>query len=159
MIKKIEKRCYNEKPLILHSLRVGLRLMDLKQEKDVVIAGFLHDLLEDTDCRPEEIEEKFGRRAAKLVLACTFDKDIKDYKERWKKLISNIKRAGREAMIIKLADQMDNLPYYTLITDREKRQEVMWKHRSFIKECGNDLRELQIFRNYKKMVSAYRNNQ
>ena len=48
MIQKIRERCYNEKPLILHSIRVGLKLMGQKEEKEAVVAGFLHDLIEDT---------------------------------------------------------------------------------------------------------------
>lgn len=152
MVDKIEEHCYNEKPLILHSLRVGLKLMELKQEKDVVIAGFLHDLLEDTDCNPEEIEKEFGEKVARLVLACTFDENIKDYKERWRKLVFNIKQADHDAIIIKLVDQMANLPYYMLISNKQKKQEVIWKHRFFINECQNNLKELQIFHDYKKMV-------
>jgi len=60
MIQKIQERCYNEKPLILHSIKVGLRLLEQNKEKEVVIAGFLHDLIEDTDCKIKEIKEEFG---------------------------------------------------------------------------------------------------
>lgn len=155
MIQKIHEKCYNEKPLILHSIKVGMRLMELKESKEVVIAGFLHDLIEDTDCKIEEIKEQFGERVATLVTACTFDRNIKDYKERWRNLISNIKRVGRDALIIKLADQMENLPYYMLISDDEKKKEVMWKHRFFIDKCRCDLQELAVFREYEKMVSDY----
>ncbi|OGF74875.1 hypothetical protein A3B05_02920 [Candidatus Giovannonibacteria bacterium RIFCSPLOWO2_01_FULL_43_160] len=153
MIKKIEEHCYNEKPIIMHSLRVGSELMEFKQEKNIVIAGFLHDLLEDTDCKPKEIEKEFGKKVVRLVLACTSDENIKDYKERWRKLVSNIKQAGHDAIIIKLIDQIANLPYYIMISDKQKKQEVMWKHRFFIDECQNNLKELRIFKDYKKMVN------
>ena len=155
LIKKIQERCYNEKPLILHSIRVGLKLMEQGETKEVVIAGFLHDLLEDTDCKIKEIKSEFGEKVATLVAACTFDRDIKDYKERWLNLISNIKRAGRDAFIIKLIDQMENLPYYMLISDEEKKKEVIWKHRFFIDECSNDLQKLPMFKDYEKVVDSY----
>ncbi len=155
MVQKIQERCYNEKPLMLHCIKVGLKLMELKEAKEVVIAGFLHDLVEDTDCKLEEIESKFGKKAATLVGACTFDRNIKDYKERWSKLISNIKRAGRDALIIKLADQIENLPYYMLISDDEKKKEVMWKHKFFIEECKGGLKKLQMFKDYEKIVKDY----
>jgi len=155
MIQKIQERCYNEKPLILHSIRVGLKLMELKETKEVVIAGFLHDLIEDTDCKIEEIKDEFGERVATLVEACTFDRNIEDYKERWCHLISNIKRIGRDALIIKLIDQMENLPYYMLISDEEKKEEVMWKHKFFIEECGRDLQKLVIFKEYERMVGNH----
>lgn len=155
MIQKIKEKCYNEKPLILHSIKVGMRLMELKESKEIVIAGFLHDLLEDTDCKVEEIKEQFGERVATLVTACTFGRNIKDYKERWHNLISNIKRVGRDALIIKLVDQMENLPYYMLISDGEKKKEVMWKHKFFIEECKGDLNDLPIFKQYEEMVNNY----
>lgn len=155
LVKKIQKRCYNEKPLILHSIKVGLKLMEQRETKEAVIAGFLHDLIEDTDCKLEEIKNEFGERAATLVAACTFDRDIKDNKERWRNLISNIKRVGRDALIIKLIDQIENLPYYMLISDEEKKKEVMWKHKFFIEECRNDLKKLPIFKDYEKKVNSY----
>lgn len=151
-IQKIQECCYNEKPLILHSIKVGLKLMELNEAKEVVIAGFLHDLIEDTDCKLEEIKNKFGKRVATLVEACTFDRSIKDYKERWRKLISNIKRVGRDALIIKLMDQMENLPYYMLISDEEKKKEVTWKHKFFIEECRNDLVKVPMFKDYEKIM-------
>lgn len=155
MVEKIQERCYNEKPLILHSTRVGLRLMELNEAKDVVIAGFLHDLIEDTNCKIEGIKEEFGEEVATLIAACTFDRNVKNYKERWYNLISNIKRAGRDALIIKLIDQMENLPYYMLISNEEKKKEVMWKHKFFIDECRNDLQKLSMFKDYEEMVKNY----
>ncbi len=155
MVQKIQEKCYNEKPLILHSIKVGMKLMELRESKEVVIAGFLHDLLEDTDCKIEEIKEQFGERVAILVTACTFDRNTKDYKKRWCNLISNIKRAGRDAIIIKLIDQIENLPYYMLISDDEKKREVMWKHKFFIEECGDELNDLPIFKQYEKTVNNY----
>jgi len=155
LIQKIKGRCYNEKPLILHSIRVGLKLMKQNEAKEIVIAGFLHDLIEDTDCKIEEIKEEFGEKVAMLVTACTFDRNIKDYQKRWQKLITNLKQVGRDALIIKLVDQTENLPYYMLISDKEKKREVLWKHKFFITECGENLKELPIFKDYEKMVNGY----
>jgi len=155
LIQKIKERCYNEKPLILHSIKVGLKLMEQNEVKEIVIAGFLHDLLEDTDCKLKEIKSSFGERVAMLVAACTFDRNIKDYKERWQKLITNLKQVGRDALVIKLVDQKENLSYYMLISDGEKKKEVMWKHKFFIEECRNDLQKLSMFKNYEKMVESY----
>ncbi|KKT62469.1 MAG: Guanosine-3',5'-bis(diphosphate) 3'-pyrophosphohydrolase [Candidatus Giovannonibacteria bacterium GW2011_GWC2_44_9] len=155
LITKIQERCYNEKPLILHSIKVGLKLMEQNEEKEVVIAGLLHDLIEDTECKIEEIKEEFGKKVAMLVTTCTFDRNIKDYKESWRSLISNIKMAGRDALIIKLIDQMENLPYYILISNDEKKEEVMWKHKFFVDECRDELKGLLVFKDYEEMVRNY----
>jgi len=90
-----------------------------------------------------------------LVAACTFDRDIKDYKERWQKLITNLKQVGRDALVIKLVDQKENLSYYILISDEEKKKEVMWKHKFFIEECKSDLEKLPPFKDYQNMVENY----
>lgn len=120
-----------------------------------MIAGFLHDLFWDTDCRIEEIKKEFNERVATLVSACIFDRNVNDYKERWRKLISNIKQVGRDVLIIKFVGQMENLPYYMLILDQEKKQEVMWGHKFFIEECKDDLKDLLMFKGYEKMVKDY----
>ena len=153
MVSKITEYCSNEKPLILHSLKVGTKLIELGEEKDVVISGLLHDLLEDTKCKKEEIEKKFGKKVIKLVLACTFDRNIKDYKKRWKVSLTNIDKAGKEAFIIKLVDQMDNLPYYILILDKNRKEELIWKHKCFIECFNTKYSNIELFKEYKKLVS------
>ncbi len=101
------------------------------------------------------LKDEFREKVVTLVSACTSDQDIKGYKERWRNLISKIKRVGREALIIKLIDQMENLPYYSLILDEEKKKELIWKHKFFISECRNNLKKLQIFKDYEKMVNNF----
>lgn len=79
------RKCRNPKPVILHSLRVGLKLQELNQSKEVVIAGILHDLIEDTNCKISQIKKKFGSKVAKLVSACSLP-NIKNDKTRMIKL-------------------------------------------------------------------------
>ena len=153
IVNKITEHCSNEKPLILHSLRVGFKLMELGEKKEVVISGLLHDLLEDTNCKKEEIEKEFGNEVTKLVLACTFDKDIKDYKERWRVSLANINKAGRQAFIIKLMDQMDNLPYYILILDKIKKEQLIWKHKYFIECFDREYSDFELFCKYKESIN------
>jgi len=154
MVNKITEYCDNQKPLILHCTKVGIKLMTLGESVEVVIAGFLHDLLEDTKCTSEEIENQFGIEILNLVKACTFDKNIKDYQERWEKSLANIDKAGRDAVVVKLVDQMDNLPYYSNIEgDEELKQQVAWKHKYFIKYFSDKYSDLDLFKEYKIMVN------
>ncbi len=71
----------------------------------MVIAGVLHDFIEDTDCTAGQIEQEFGKRVADLVLALT-QEGIEDYKERWNVLLDKIKKIGQDAMIIKVVDML-----------------------------------------------------
>ena len=60
--KKLHQGQYrvSEEPYIIHPVEVVKILLDLKADTHTLMAGFLHDILEDTDTQPEEIEELFG---------------------------------------------------------------------------------------------------
>ena len=53
----VNEECRNEKPLILHGIRIGFKLAELEEPEEVVVAGILHDVVEDTNCKIEEIEK------------------------------------------------------------------------------------------------------
>lgn len=160
LIDCVRQNCRNPKPLILHCLRVGMKLLELDQPKEVVIAGILHDLIEDTDCKISQIKKKFGQKVAKLVFACT-QEDIDDYQERWHVLMKKIKRAGQGAMMIKIADAGSNLPYVLLMKDKEKIEQTLWKQRLILKELKPKLGDLEFFRafekKYEEVARALRN--
>lgn len=99
------------KPVVLHSIRVGMYLYNLGYPKDIVIGGILHDLLEDTDMFFDDLKEKFGEKVARLVRACSFDAAIQDKREQYNESFSRCLKEGKEALTIKIADLIDNLPY------------------------------------------------
>lgn len=142
----VRKNCRNPKPLILHSIRVGLKLVELKQPQKVVLAGILHDLVEDTNCTLGQIKKEFGPKVANLVSALTQEK-IKDYKKRWHILLSKIKKVGRGAMIIKVVDMHENLPYLLLIKNRQELKTILWKHNFAMGELQPYIGNLKIFKN------------
>jgi hypothetical protein len=56
-----------------HPIAVGELLTDDRQPPTVVVAGLLHDVLEDTDVTPAELRTRFGPDIARLVEALTQD--------------------------------------------------------------------------------------
>jgi len=99
------------KPVVLHSIRVGMYLYQLDYPRDIVISGILHDLLEDTDLSYDILKRKFGEKIARLVQACSFDVSIKDKKEQYNEVFTRCLQEGKEALLVKIADLIDNLPY------------------------------------------------
>jgi (p)ppGpp synthase/HD superfamily hydrolase len=99
------------KPVVLHSIRVGMYLYRLDYPKNVVIAGILHDLLEDTDVSFNDLKDKFGDNIACLVQACSFDASIRDKKEQYDEVFARCLKEGKEALLVKIVDLVDNLPY------------------------------------------------
>jgi (p)ppGpp synthase/HD superfamily hydrolase len=113
-----QKSRHNPKPVVLHSIRVGLHLYNLGCAKDIVIAAILHDVLEDTDVKIEEVKLKFGENVAKLVEANSFDESIQDKNERYKENFERCRKAGKDALIIKAADILDNADYFHLASTK-----------------------------------------
>lgn len=146
----VKKNNRNPKPLILHSVRVGMKLFDLSQPKEVIVAGILHDIIEDTNCKIGQIKKDFGLVVANLISALT-QEDIEDYKKRWHVLLNKIKKAGKEAMIIKVVDNNDNLIHYLpLVKDRQTIKESLWKHYFTIASLKPYLADIKVFKEYCK---------
>lgn len=57
LVHQIDKNGKNSKPVIFHSLKVGIHLYNLGYDKDIVIAGVLHDVLEDADVDSKEVKK------------------------------------------------------------------------------------------------------
>ena len=69
MIRKKDKT-----PYILHPLEAAVIVGSMTEDRDVISAAVLHDVVEDTDITIEEIEENFGPRVRALVESETEDK-------------------------------------------------------------------------------------
>lgn len=74
----------------------------------ILIAVILHDIIEDTDTKPEEISSIFGKEVLNLVLEVTDDKSLP--KEERKRLqIENAPNKSTGAKLIKIADKISNV--------------------------------------------------
>ncbi|MDO4719368.1 MAG: RelA/SpoT family protein [Peptostreptococcaceae bacterium] len=102
-------------PYIIHPLNVAIILAELKSDKETMVAGLLHDVVEDTGIRYEEIRDRFGEEVAFLVDGVTkiarlhekiSKKQIKQ--ESFLKLLSATHENVRVA-VIKLADRLHNM--------------------------------------------------
>ena len=102
----------NPKPVILHSILVGLSLAKLGYPIHVIQAGILHDVIEDSNTDIKSIKEKFGDRVATIVAACTYDDSIQDITEQYKDAMRRAAGVGKEALIVMAADLIQNEPYY-----------------------------------------------
>lgn len=115
-------------PYFNHCIRTALNLVYLKVDSQSIIAALLHDSLENTPVKIEEIKNRFGEEIAKLVEGVTKISSYK-YKERnisqaenLKRLILSIIEDPRVA-IIKLADRLDNMRTLKFLPE-EKRKRI-----------------------------------
>lgn len=102
----------NPKPVILHSILVGLSLAELNYPIHVIQAGFLHDTIEDSSANIESIKKQSGDKVAAIVAACTYDRSIRDKTEQYKDAMRRAAETNKEALIVMAADLIQNEPYY-----------------------------------------------
>lgn len=62
---------YNGGPFIAHPIEVARFLEELGKSEDIIAAGYLHDILEDTDVTYDMVVKNFGEKIASLVRECT----------------------------------------------------------------------------------------
>ncbi|USZ70020.1 HD domain-containing protein (plasmid) [Halorussus salilacus] len=132
LVQSFESSGNNPKPVVLHSTRVGMDLYDRDYGKNIVISGFLHDLLEDTDVTSDEIRSKFGKDVANIVEATSFDENIDDYLERHYDIYKRCFELGRSAVAVKAADILDNSDYYGLGGSESLKKNQIEKMNYFI---------------------------
>jgi (p)ppGpp synthase/HD superfamily hydrolase len=94
-------------PYIEHPMSVALIASRVSKDEDILIAALLHDVLEDTNTTPEEIQTLFGNRVTKLVVECTDDRSL-PWKKRKLSVLEKIKDVSSESALIKSADILHN---------------------------------------------------
>jgi (p)ppGpp synthase/HD superfamily hydrolase len=100
---------YGAAPYVVHLDAVVSTLVQLGQSEDegLLVAGYLHDVLEDTDARVEELDARFGSEVAYLVYAVT-DEPGRNRRERKVLTYPKTRRSAR-AVLLKLADRIANV--------------------------------------------------
>ena len=93
-------------PFVTHPVEVACLLHEAGYSDEVVAAGVLHDVLEDTDVERPELEERFGAEVAALVAAVSDDPSIEDDAKRKAALRRQVAKAGDEAAAVFAADKV-----------------------------------------------------
>jgi (p)ppGpp synthase/HD superfamily hydrolase len=91
-----------------HPTRVARLLHDAGFDERVVAAALLHDVVEDSATRVEEIRERFGGPVADLVAGMTEDESIEPYESRKAAHRDRVRGAGRDTAAIFAADKLAN---------------------------------------------------
>jgi len=104
----------SEEPYIIHPVEVAKILVDLKADTHTIIAAFLHDILEDTDTKPEDIEIRFGKDVLTLVQGVTKLGKLQ-FKSKEERQAENFRRLfiamanDIRIIFLKLADRLHNM--------------------------------------------------
>jgi (p)ppGpp synthase/HD superfamily hydrolase len=101
-----QTRDLDDTPFVTHPVEVACLLHEAGYSDEVVAAGVLHDVLEDTDVERGELEERFGSEVARLVAAVSDDPAIEDHAERKAALRRQVAAAGDCAVAVFAADKV-----------------------------------------------------
>ncbi|MCD8073596.1 MAG: bifunctional (p)ppGpp synthetase/guanosine-3',5'-bis(diphosphate) 3'-pyrophosphohydrolase [Lachnospiraceae bacterium] len=130
---KDQKRRSGE-PYIIHPLCVAIILADLELDKETIVAGLLHDVVEDTIMTSEDLREQFGAEVELLVDGVTklgklsYPADKLDVQaENLRKMFLAMAKDIR-VILVKLADRLHNMrtaKYWSPETQKKKARETM----------------------------------
>lgn len=95
-------------PYIIHPMEVMQILTENGCSEDLIIAGILHDVLEDTAATPEIIENLFGSKVLSLVTSETQNIN-KPWKERRQEALLKIAQEDKDAQLVFCADKLSNI--------------------------------------------------
>lgn len=121
-------------PYIIHPVCVCIILAELELDKETIVAGMLHDVVEDTVMTSEEIAKEFGDEVALLVDGVTKLTQIDYVADKVELQAENLRKMflamskDIRVILIKLADRLHNMrtmQYQTPKKQKEKSRETM----------------------------------
>jgi len=107
-----QKRKGKDVPYIVHPLAVGLLLAHAGAKEETIVAGILHDTIEDST--PEHkvtkqiLSERFGPEVARLVASVSETDKTLPWAERKRRALEDIARFDEESVLVKSADVICN---------------------------------------------------
>lgn len=124
-----QKRKGKDVSYITHPLSVGLILAKTGATEDIIVAGILHDTIEDSvsenKVTKEMITDMFGQVVSNLVLSVTEQDKSLSWKKRKIEALEHIKIFSNDSLLLKSADIIENTR--ELITDYETKGEETFK--------------------------------
>ena len=158
---KGQRRKMEDIDMIFHPFTVGMILQRNGQNEDVVAAGILHDVVEDTEKTFEDIENEFGKTIRDYVYDASEPDKTLSWKERKLHTINHIKNAPLGSKLIVACDKISNLE--DALSNMKKYgedkvlnrnpEEQEWYYTSVYESCINGVdKNNEIFKRYEKVL-------
>lgn len=114
-------------PYVAHLFGVMHLLAQVTDDEDVLIAGLLHDVIEDVpeNYSAQQMKADFGERVVEIVLGVTKDDSLKSWEDRSNAYIAHLRDvASDEAVMVSCADKLHNLK--SIMDDHAILGEELW---------------------------------
>jgi (p)ppGpp synthase/HD superfamily hydrolase len=96
-------------PYVTHPFAVACIIADYTDNENIIIAGLLHDTIEDTEYTLTELEEDFGYTVCAIVKEVTAPSSEENWKEKHTEYVAQLKNASDEALVVAAADKIHNI--------------------------------------------------
>jgi GTP diphosphokinase / guanosine-3',5'-bis(diphosphate) 3'-diphosphatase len=165
-------------PYIAHPVAVGGLLRDLGGSAAMIAAGFLHDVVEDTEITLETLESEFGVEVRELVEGVTklssfnFSSKTERQAENFRRMFMAMAKDIR-VIVVKLADRLHNMRTLEHLSDEKRRriaQETrdvfaplanrlgIWRFKWELEDLAFKYLEPDAYRHIQELVSEKRTN-
>lgn len=160
-----QKRKFSDIPYILHPMEVASIIAGITTDREVIAAGLLHDVIEDTPVTMEMLEERFSPRICALVRSETEDKQrdrppSESWYDRKKQSLVELENAKDQGVkILWLGDKLSNIRSFYRAYEKDGAE--IWKktHESdptaqewYYRTIAEDVSELSDTAAYKEYV-------
>ncbi len=152
-----------DKPMIIHPISVGLLLEEYGYDDEVIAAGFLHDVVEDTKYTLEDIKKEFGSEIASLVKSASEPDKSLSWEERKKHTIETSKNLPLRNKVVICADKINNLEDLMIKFEKNGKRDFnafkrgeesqKWYYTSIYESLiTNEDENLPIFKRFKEVL-------
>lgn len=156
-----------EIPYLVHPFSVAIILSHAGCSEEVIVAGILHDTVEDTSITLEYIRENFGEKVASIVNGCSEPDKSLPWKERKKHTLKFLKTAPLDIRLVTCADKLNNIRTIAADYDKiggeiwtrfnERRKEQEWYYRGLVESLCHepDIKNMALFQLLKDEVESF----
>src|SRR5688572_14834583 len=104
-----QHRKQTNEQFVEHPIAVARLLRDSGFDDGIIVAAYLHDIVEKTEIGLPEIRERFGPEVAEMVEAVSEDDGVEGYAARKRALRHRVLESGRNPVLIYAADRVANM--------------------------------------------------
>jgi len=157
-----QNRKSEDLPFITHPFAVGIILSRAGCSEEVIVAGILHDTVEDTPLTLDDIRREFGERVASIVDSASEPDKSLPWEKRKAHTVESIKTAVLEVKMVVCADKLHNVR--TIAAAKREIGEQVWerfrrgreKQEWYYRALAENLSSETEHRSYQMLLAEYR---
>lgn len=151
LAEKLQKN-NNDTNTLIHSIRVGLNIQKDGFDSNMIKAGILHDIFEDTNVLEKELKNKYNNKIIELILNTTANYSVGNEKEVLFDMYTRSLNYGDDALLLKCYDIEDKMKYYKCSIDKKVVDIHNYKYKLFLDISKDRIYNYKI---WKKMQNEY----